>query len=106
MNNQIYQTTDTPEASYLVSCGFNYKDVFALDNERIVFVFDLTDELNNEIIKFKSGKALVEPTKFLYNYKKLISEVRSLKSKKQQWQSKYYHQKNQTYYGKGGNYLR
>jgi tRNA(Phe) wybutosine-synthesizing methylase Tyw3 len=106
MNNQIYQTTDTPEASYLVSCGFNYKDVFALNNERIVFVFDLTDELNNEIIKFKSGKALVEPTKFLYNYKKLISEVRSLKSKKQQWQSKYYHQKNQTYYGKGGNYLR
>jgi hypothetical protein len=106
MNNQIYQTTDTPEVAYLVSVGFNYKDMFALDNERVVFVFDLTNELNNEIIKFKSGKALVEPTKFLYNYKKLISEVRSLKSKKQQWQSKFYRLKNQNYYGKGVNYLR
>jgi hypothetical protein len=93
MNNQIYQTTDTPEASYLVSVGFNYKDMFVIDNERVVFVFDLTNELNNEIIKFKSGKALVEPTKFLYNYKKLISEVRLLKSK-QKWQgSKSYYQK-------------
>jgi hypothetical protein len=105
MNNQIYQTTDTPEAAYLVSVGFNYKDMFNLDNERVVFVFDLTNELNNEIIKFKSGKALVEPTKFLYNYKKLVSEVRSLKSK-QKWQSKSYNQKGQNYYGKWGNYLR
>jgi hypothetical protein len=106
MNNQIYQTTDTPEASYLVSVGFNYKDMFVIDNQRVVFVFDLTNELNNEIIKFRSGKALVEPTKFLYNYKKLVSEVRSLKSKKQQWQLKYYNQRNQTYYGKEDNYLR
>jgi hypothetical protein len=85
MNNQIYQTNDTPEAAYLVSCGFNYKELSFIDDEIITFIFDANKELLEEVKKFKAGKALVEPTKFLYNYKKLISEVISLK-KKYRWQ--------------------
>jgi hypothetical protein len=85
MNNQIYQTTDTPEAAYLVSCGFNYREMSLIDNETIAFIFDANKELLEESKKFKAGKALVEPTKFLYNYKKLLSEIRSLK-KKYRWQ--------------------
>jgi hypothetical protein len=85
MNNQIYQTTDTLEVAYLLSVGFSYKKTEVLDDERIAFVFDFTDELNNEITKFRSGKALVEPTKFHYNYVKLLAEIHSLKSR-QKWQ--------------------
>jgi len=81
MNNQIYQTTDTPEVAYLVSCGFSYREMYLSDEEKVTFVFDANEELFKETRKFKSGKALVEPTKFLYNYRKLISEIRSLKSK-------------------------
>jgi hypothetical protein len=85
MNNQIYQTTDTLEAAYLISIGFNYSQMIALDNDRVAFVFDFSEKLNQEVIKFKTGKALVEPTKFNYNYTKLLAEIRSFK-KKQQWQ--------------------
>jgi len=85
MDNQIYQTTDTLEAAYLVSAGFNYNQMVEVDQERVAFVFDFSDELHKEVIKFKSGKALIEPTKFLYNYKKLLVEIKHLKSK-HQWQ--------------------
>jgi len=84
MNNQIYQTTDTLEVAYLLSAGFSYKEMIALDDERVAFVFELTKELNNEIVKFRAGKALVEPTKFHYNYTKLLAEIRSFQ-KKQKW---------------------
>jgi len=90
MNNQIYQTTDTSEAAYLVSVGFNYKEMVHVDDERIAFIFDFSETLNKEVIKFRSGKALVEPTKFLYNYKKLLSEIRSLKPKKNQKYKNYF----------------
>jgi hypothetical protein len=84
MNNQIYQTTDTLEVAYLLSVGFNYKEMISVDDERVAFVFDLTKELSNEIAKFRAGKALVEPTKFHYNYTKLLADIRSLQ-KKQKW---------------------
>jgi hypothetical protein len=91
MNSQTYQTTDTPEAAYLVSCGFNYKEMSFVDDEKIAFIFDATKELLEEAKKYKTGKALVEPTKFLYNFKKLLSDVQSLK-KKHRWQKpKIYH---------------
>jgi hypothetical protein len=85
MNNQIYQTTDTLEAAYLISIGFSYNQMIALDDDRIAFVFDYSEKLNQEVIKFKTGKALVEPTKFNYNYIKLLAEIHSFK-KRQQWQ--------------------
>jgi hypothetical protein len=85
MDNQIYQTTDTFEAAYLISIGFNYSQMIVLDDERVAFVFDFSEKLHQEVIKFKTGKALVEPTKFNYNYTKLLAEIRSFK-KKQQWQ--------------------
>ena len=85
MENQTYQTTDTLEAAYLISIGFNYNQMIALDDDRIAFVFDYSEKLNQEVIKFKTGKALVEPTKFNYNYTKLLAEIRSFK-KKQKWQ--------------------
>jgi hypothetical protein len=85
MNNQIYQTTDTLEVAYLISCGFNYKEMTFINDERVVFIFDFTKELSNEVTKFRAGKALIEPTKFHYNYIKLLAEIRSLKNK-QKWQ--------------------
>jgi hypothetical protein len=85
MSTQIYQTTDTLEVAYLISVGFNYKEMIAVDDERIAFIFDFSEELNNEIVKFRTGKALVEPTKFHYNYTKLLAEIHSFKNK-QKWQ--------------------
>ena len=85
MNNQTYQTTDTLEAAYLISIGFNYNQMITLDDDRIAFVFDYSEKLNQEVIKFKTGKALVEPTKFNYNYTKLLAEIKAFK-KSQRWQ--------------------
>ncbi|MFZ8804655.1 MAG: DUF5659 domain-containing protein [Candidatus Calescibacterium sp.] len=85
MENQTYQTTDTLEVAYLISIGFNYNQMIALDDDRIAFVFDYSEKLNQEVIKFKTGKALVEPTKFNYNYTKLLAEIRAFK-KNQKWQ--------------------
>jgi ribosomal protein L1 len=59
--------------------------MITLDDNRIAFIFNFSEELNNEIVKFRTGKALVEPTKFHYNYVKLLAEIRSLKNK-QKWQ--------------------
>jgi hypothetical protein len=51
--------------------------MIALDDDRIAFIFDFSKELSTEITKFRTGKALVEPIKFHYNYIKLLAEIRS-----------------------------
>jgi len=102
MNNQIYQTTNSLEIAYLLSVGFRHKEILPVDDKRVACVFELTNELNNEIIKFSTGKGLVEPTKFYHNYKSLISEINSLKEKKQWQMSKSYNQpKNNWFRGNG-----
>ncbi len=95
MNNQIYQTTDLKEVVHLTYAGFQYKDMFLLDNNQTVcFVFDLTDELKKELIKFRKDEYGV--VRIIENFKNLKSKIFSLKLK-QKWGSKSYHQKNQFY---------
>jgi hypothetical protein len=103
MNNQIYQTTDLKEVVHLTYAGFQYKDMFLLDNNKtVVFVFDLTNELNKELVRFRKDEYGV--VRIIENFKNLKSKIYSLK--KQQWKSKLYVQRNQNYYGRWGNYLR
>jgi hypothetical protein len=103
MNNQIYQTNDLKEVVHLTYAGFQYKDMSLLDdNKTVVFVFDFTDDLKKELIKFRKDEYGV--VRIIENFKNIKSKIYSLK--KQQWQSKSYHLKNQTYYWQKGNYLR
>jgi hypothetical protein len=102
MNNQIYQTTDLKEVVHLTYAGFQYKDMFLLEDKKTaVFVFDLTNELSKELIKFRKDEYGV--VRIIENFKNLKSKIYSLK--KQQWQSKSYSHKNWIYYGKKDNYL-
>jgi len=103
MNNQIYQTTDLKEVVHLTYAGFQYKDMFLLNNNKsVVFVFDLTDKLNNELIKYRKDEYGV--VRIIENFKNIKSKIYSLKN--QQWQLKSYRPKNQIYYWKKDNYSR
>jgi hypothetical protein len=103
MNNQIYQTTDLKEVVHLTYAGFQYKDMFLMnDKKTVVFVFDLTNELNKELAKFRKDEYGV--VRIIENFKNIKSRIYSLK--KQQWQSKLSDHKKENYYGKWENYPR
>jgi hypothetical protein len=103
MNNQIYQTTDLKEVVHLTYAGFQYKDIFLLDDKKtVVFVFDLTNELSKELAKFRKDEYGV--VRIIENFKNIKSKIYSLKN--QQWQLKSYYPKNQIYYWKKDNYHR
>jgi hypothetical protein len=101
MNNQIYQTTDTPQAAYLLLCGFKIKEMKFINDKQVAFFFDWSEKLEEEVQKFKRDEN--KHIAFLHNFKELQAKIYSLK--KQQWQSKSYSHKNWIYYGKKDNYL-
>jgi hypothetical protein len=100
--SNLYQTTDTPEAAYLLLCGFKMKEMKFINEKQVTFFFDWSEKLEEEVQKFKRDEN--KHLAFLHNFKGLQAKIYTLK--KQKWQSKSYHPKNQTYYGKWGNYLR
>lgn len=71
-----FSTSDTPLAAYLLSQGFNLTDV-NYSEPRVAFIFDNSNgRLQEHVRLFLSGKALVEPARYLSNYRMLVGRAR------------------------------
>lgn len=69
-----YKTSDTGEAAYLNSIGYNVARI-EIEYKRGIFVF--TDVDPADTTKYLNGKARVEPCSFLANVKRLTRHIKS-----------------------------
>ena len=79
MNINInYETKDLYLAAYLIATGHMLKNHTKCDGETY-FIFEDNGEIQNEVNKFISRKALVEPVAFSQAMKSLKSVIYAIK---------------------------
>lgn len=74
-NDETYRTSDTQLAAYLQSQGYELIEIIHNQHATFCFVND-TDQLQEDIRLFYAGKAQVEPTLYMRNYKSLVRKAR------------------------------
>ena len=79
MKQLIYETKDLYIAAYLVAIGYSLKSHSRYDGE-IYFVFDNNENIQPEVNKFISRKALVDPVAYSQSMKSLKSVLYAIKS--------------------------
>jgi hypothetical protein len=79
MNNNIYETKDLYIAAYLIAIGHSLKSHSRYDGE-IYFVFDNNENIQQEVNKFISRKALVDPVAYSQSMKSLKSVLYAIKT--------------------------
>jgi len=78
-NNNTYETKDLYIAAYLIAIGHSLKNHSRYDGE-IYFVFDNNENIQQEVNKFISRKALVDPVAYSQSMKSLKSVLYAIKS--------------------------
>ena len=69
--NKFYKTSDLPLATF-ISLYYSIQSIEkSLDSPKRYFLFEQNDELNNLIVLFWSGKAVVDPQKY-FNALRLV----------------------------------
>ena len=76
--NTIYETKDLYLAAYLIATGHLLSDHSKCDGETY-FIFENSREIQNEVNKFISRKALVEPVAYSQAMKSLKSVIYAIK---------------------------
>ncbi len=72
-----FATSDTPLAAFLYVQGFSLLDTDFSEAPRVAFVFQNTDgKIQEQVLLFISGKALVEPNHYLAAYRNLVARTR------------------------------
>ena len=79
-DDKIYRTSDLPEAAFLKCAEFDIVD-YKMDNGKIYFLFNDTEELQKSRIEYINGKCRVEPRQYQSELDGLKSIVKQLKSK-------------------------
>lgn len=79
MKQIIYETKDLYIAAYLVAIGHILKSHSRYDGE-IYFVFDNNENIEREVNKFISRKALVDPVAFSQSMRSLKSVLYAIKT--------------------------
>ena len=79
MNNNIYETKDLYIAAYLIAIGHSLKNHSRYDGE-IYFVFDNNENIQQEVNKFISRKALVDPVAYSQSMRSLKSVLYAIKT--------------------------
>ncbi len=82
MKQLIYETKDLYIAAYLIAIGHSLKSHSRYDGE-IYFVFDNNENIQQEVNKFISRKALVDPVAYSQIYE--IAEERTIRYKIWKW---------------------
>jgi len=72
-----YETSDLGLAASLVACGFEIANVDKSNPRRVVFVFEKTGELDQNIDLFWSNKLLLPATQLLEHIRQLKSRIYS-----------------------------
>ena len=77
MDNDIYPTSDIWIASALHSLGHKVLTVSKADKygKRYDFIFDHTDELDEDVVKYMSNELMCQPRDLFESFKKLKSDV-------------------------------
>lgn len=74
-HNDTYSTSDTQIAAYLQTEGFELVDI--VHGQRAVFYFvNDSDKLQEHIRLYHAGKARVEPSLYMRNYRSLARKAR------------------------------
>lgn len=74
-NTEHYSTSDTQLAAFLQTDGFELLDI--QHGQRSVFIFtNDNDKLQESIRLYHAGKARVEPSLYMRNYRSLVRKVR------------------------------
>ncbi len=76
--NNNYETKDLGIAAYLIAIGHSLKNHSKCDGETY-FIFDNDSQIQNEVNKFISRKALVEPVAFSQALRSLKSVIYAIK---------------------------
>ena len=75
MTNNLYKTSDTALASYLISSGFLLQTI-DYSQPRFEFIFPVSAEIQEHASKYLIGTALTNPSIFNKVNKKLLRIVR------------------------------
>lgn len=71
-----WSTTETQEASALLTAGFEVVHCDHSNPRRVNFVFDRTDDLVNSSLDYWNKKLLVDARELFDNYKSLLARVK------------------------------
>lgn len=75
-NNNIYRTTFTPLAAWLITEGFKLLDVDFSDPQSVVFLFkNDTQALEQAVMDYKTARAVGNINLFYENYRKLLAKI-------------------------------
>ena len=77
--NNKYETKDLALAAYLTAIGYTLRNHSKYNNETY-FVFDQSQEIEDEAFKFISRQAMVEPVSFSQALRSLKSILYAIKS--------------------------
>lgn len=82
MDNDFYPTSDIWIASALHSLGHKLLTVSKADQygKRYDFIFDQTNNLEEDVIKYMSNDLKVQPRRMMESYKQLKNEVFNAKA--------------------------
>lgn len=75
-DQQFYRTSDLGLAT-TISLYFPIREINRSNPRKVLFIFDLTDELNNFVNKFWRGEVTVEPQTFTNQIKNIKNRIYS-----------------------------
>ena len=76
--NHHYTTTDTIQATYLIIAGFPILSIdYSKPRYEFVFPQDAESKIQEEAMRYITGKALVDPAAFMRVNRKLVRLVKS-----------------------------
>jgi len=76
MSSDIYRTSDTALAAFLITAGFDSPDIEYANGNRAYFLFEASDNLLNSISTYDTARATGNIVLFFNVYQSLLRRIK------------------------------